>query len=79
MDVLQGECAVKSYFPFVIRLLLILLLLITVCLTFLLKTRLPLSSDRSGVLVNNAGEICCVHLITGQFLCLNTQPFKNKE
>lgn len=46
---------------------------------FFLKTHLPLSSDWSGVLVNNAGEICCVHLIIGQFLGLNTQLFKNNE
>lgn len=79
LDILQGECAVKSDFPFLIRLLLILLLLITVCLTFLLKPCLPLFSDWSGVLVNNAGEIFYVHLITGQFLSLNTQPLKTKK
>lgn len=40
---------------------------------FLSVNLLFLSLDWSGVLVNNAGEISCVHLIIGHFLCLHTK------
>lgn len=39
---------------------------------FISVNLLFLSLDWSGVLVNNAGEISCVHLIIGHFLCLHT-------
>lgn len=42
-------------------------------IVFLSVNFLFLSLDWSGVLVNNAGEISCVHLFIGHFLCLHTE------